>query len=500
MRSLILSSLNCLLLIVVFDTSSEVHAAENSIAKAGQPNVVLIFIDDMGYGDIGPFGVEGIETPNLDRMATEGRTFTDFCVSTAVCSASRAALLTGCLHRRVGISGALFPGNDYGLDPSEETIAELLKQKAYATAAFGKWHLGHHPRYLPVNQGFDEYYGLPYSNDMWPPTYGHDEPSTDPKKNRRYPPLPMIEGTTVVDADVTAGDQKQLTTQYTERATEFIRDHSDEPFFVYLPHSMVHVPLYVSDKFAGKSERGLFGDVVMEIDWSVGQVLDTLDELQLSENTLVIFTTDNGPWLNFGNHAGTAGPLREGKGTSWEGGVRVPTVMRWPGRIPANTSSDVFASTIDILPTIATIAGVDLPSKKIDGQSILPLLTGEGEQKSVHDAFPIYYAGGQLQAIRNERFKLVFPHRYRTLNGKQPGADGFPVNYDNLNAELALYDLKQDVGEQTNVADQFPEIVAELTASADVYRATLGDKLTKQVGSEVREPSHLTESDDRLVW
>ncbi len=281
------------------------------------PNVVVIFIDDMGYGDIGPFGAEGYETPNLNRMAAEGMKFTDFVVSSAVCSASRSALMTGCYHRRIGISGALGPNAKIGINADEVTIAEICKQKDYATACFGKWHLGHHPKFLPTAHGFDEYFGLPYSNDMWPfhPQYA-DLPPDSAKRKRGYPNLPLIDGTKVVDAEVTGDDQAQLTTRYTERAVRFIDQNKDRPFLLYVPHSMVHVPLFVSDKFTGKSERGLFGDVVMEVDWSVGQILEAIRRNNLDDDTLVIFTSDNGPWLSYGDHAGTARPLREGKGTN----------------------------------------------------------------------------------------------------------------------------------------------------------------------------------------
>ncbi|MEQ1632384.1 MAG: sulfatase-like hydrolase/transferase, partial [Planctomycetota bacterium] len=277
------------------------------------PNVVVIFIDDMGYADIGPFGGT-TKTPNLDRMAREGMRFSDFHASTAVCSASRAALLTGCYHTRVSIHGAFSPDAVTGLHPDEMTLAELCKQKGYATACFGKWHLGHHPKFLPLQQGFDEYFGLPYSNDMWPlhPAYA-DLPPDAVKRKQGYPPLPMLLGNDVVDAEVTGEDQAQLTKWYTERAVDFIARKHDEPFFLYVPHSMVHVPLFASPEFAGVSGRGTFADVVMEIDWSVGRILDALAEHGIDDDTMVVFTSDNGPWLSYGDHAGSAGPFREGK-------------------------------------------------------------------------------------------------------------------------------------------------------------------------------------------
>ena len=456
-----------------------------SFASAAKlPNVVIIFMDDMGYNDIGPFGVEGIETPNLNQMAQQGRCFTDFVVPSAVCSASRAALLTGCYHRRVGISGALGPGARIGLSADELTLAELCKQKDYATAIFGKWHLGDVQPFLPLQHGFDEYFGLPYSNDMWP---YHPNVLHLPMEERlkRWPHLPLIEGNQTINPQVTGKDQEQLTTQYTERAVDFIDRNKDQPFVLYVPHSMVHVPLYVSDKFMGKSKRGLFGDVVMEVDWSVGQINDALKRNGIENDTLVIFTSDNGPWLSYGEQAGTT-TLREGKGTMFEGGYREPTIMKWPGKIPAGTSCDQLASTIDILPTIAKLIGGELPDHKIDGKDIRPLMFGHPDAKSPHEAFYCYYNGGELQAVRNDRWKLHFPHSYRTLNDRQGRSDGLPINYETGKIGRALYDLDNDVSETTNVIDQHPDVVAMLEAFAEEARADLGDKLTKRPASGIR--------------
>lgn len=481
---------------------------ENSVTQAADsstPNVVVIFIDDMGYGDIGPFGVKGIDTPNLNRMAKEGRKFTDFIVSSAVCSASRAALLTGCYHRRIGISGALFPYSQHGLNSNEMTIAELVKQKNYATACFGKWHIGHHQKFLPLQHGFDEYTGLPYSNDMWP--YAYDGARTRRCRNPYgkgtvdYPELPLIEGNKVVDHEVTGADQANLTTLYTEKAVNFINRNKDKPFFLYVPHTMVHTPIFVSKKFKGKSKRGLYGDVVMELDWSVGRILDTLKKNNIDENTLVVFTADNGPWLNFGDHAGLAGPLREGKGTEWEGGIREPTIMRWPGKIPANTVCDELASTIDLLPTIAAMTGAKLPDHKIDGNDIRPLMFGEKNAKSPHTAFPGYYAKGQLQMIRDRQWKLVFPHRYRSLKGKPGGSGGIPGPYGSKMSGLELYDLKNDIGETTNVADKYPQHVKRLSAAADEYRKELGDTLQKiKTAPGIRPAGKLQPGDKYTIW
>ncbi|MEQ9408161.1 MAG: sulfatase [Fuerstiella sp.] len=437
------------------------------------PNVVIIFMDDMGYADIGPFGAEGYETPNLDRMAAEGRIFTDFYVTQAVCSASRAGLVTGCYNVRVGILGALGPQAKHGIHEDEVTIGELAKQKGYATACYGKWHLGHHQKFLPMQHGFDDYFGLPYSNDMWP---FHPGVRHLPEKERlkRWPHLPLIDGNDIVNAEVQPEDQEQLTTRYTERAVQFIEEHRDEPFLVYLPHSMVHVPLYVSDKFRGKSERGLFGDVMMEVDWSVGQILDTLRKHDLQDNTLVIFTSDNGPWLSYGDHAGSAGPLREGKGTMFDGGCRESCVMWWPGKIPAGTTCSVPAMTIDILPTIAHLIGADLPDHTIDGKNIWPLMAGTEGAESPHEAYYFYY-GKQLQAVRSGRWKLHFPHGYRTLAGKPGGSGGIPSNYEQDRIGLALFDLSSDIGEQHDVADQHPDVVRRLQQLGDRMRAELGD-------------------------
>src|SRR5207253_295899 len=313
-----------------------------------KPNIVIIYVDDMGYGDLGCYGSTVNRTPNVDRMAQEGVRFTDFYVAQAVCSASRTALLTGCYPNRLGILGALNPASKNGISDKETTIAQMLKPRGYATAIFGKWHLGHHPEFLPTRHGFDEYFGLPYSNDMWP-RHPEAKPGT-------YPDLPLIEGDKVVQ---TNPDQSKLTSWYTERAVQFIARNKDRPFFLYVAHNMPHVPLFVSDRFKGKSERGLYGDAIMEIDWSVGQILEALNRHGLDEKTLVVFTSDNGPWLLYGNHAGSALPLREGKTTTFDGGVREPCIMRWPGKSPAGTVCRELAATMDVLPTFAKLAGAE---------------------------------------------------------------------------------------------------------------------------------------------
>lgn len=454
-----------------------------SPAQAAAPNIVIIFIDDQGYGDITPFGAKGYTTPNLDRMAAEGCKFTNFHVPQPVCSASRAGLLTGCYPNRIGIHGALGPNAKHGIANSEMTLAELVKQKGYATGMAGKWHLGTPKVFLPVHHGFDEYFGLPYSNDMWPL---HPE-----AKPGSYPPLPLIEGDAVIKADLGHPEQNELTTQYTERAVKFIETNKDRPFFFYLAHSMVHVPLHVSDKFRGKSQQGLYGDACMEVDWSVGEVLAALKRCGVDDRTLVIYTSDNGPWLSYGDHAGSAGPLREGKGTCWEGGVREPTLMRWPGVIPAGTVSDRMLMTIDLFPTIAGLTGGGLPDHQIDGLDVWPLIIGEPGAKNPHEGYAFYYAMNELQAVvsGDGRWKLQFPHTYRTLNGRPGGRDGIPAKYENRKiAKPELYDLVGDVGETKDVAAENPDVVVKLEAFAERMRADLGDALAKRKGTGAREP------------
>jgi len=457
--------------------------AQSCVGSGRRPNIVLIFTDDQGYGDVGVYGARGFETPHLDQLASEGMQFRSFYASQAVCSASRASLLTGCYAERVSIRGALGPWAEVGLHPEEVTLAEMLKQRGYATGAFGKWHLGHHTEFLPLQHGFDEYLGLPYSNDMWPVDYDGRPVSSGNKMF--YPPLPLIDGNDTVDTIDTLDDQAKLTGRYTRRAAAFIDRHRDEPFFLYLAHSMPHVPLGVSGRFSGTTAQGMYGDVIAEIDWSVGEVVAALERNRL-DNTLIIFTSDNGPWLNYGNHAGSAGPLREGKGTAFEGGPRVPAIMRWPGRIPADSICDKMASTIDLLPTLAAVTGAPLPGRTIDGVSLLPLLLGD-ESVDPRNEFWFYYEG-ELRAVRVGHWKRVYQHRTRSYVGVEPGVDGHPGPYAFPTVPAALYDLETDVGETTDVAALHPEIVARLDALAEEARAALGDRLTNRVGSEVRPP------------
>jgi arylsulfatase A len=446
------------------------------------PNVVIVFTDDQGYADVGVYGAKDFQTPNLDRLAREGVRFTDFYVAQAVCSASRAALLTGCYPNRIGIHGALGPSARHGLHPDEVTVAELLKTRGYATAIFGKWHLGHHPKFLPLRHGFDEYFGLPYSNDMWP-FHPEAAPGT-------FPDLPLLEGEKMVQLNP---DQRQFTRWFTERSVQFIERNRDRPFLLYLAHPMPHVPLYVSEQFQGSSGSGLYGDVMQELDWSMGEILAALRRHRLDRKTLVVFVSDNGPWLSYGDHAGSAAPLREGKGTAWEGGVRVPALMRWPGRIPAGTVCREPAMTVDLMPTIARLTGARLPDHRIDGRDIWPLLSGEPGARSPQDAYFFYYHVNELHAVRSGRWKLVFPHTYRTLDGRPGGRGGIPVKYESARTGLELYDLEADPGEEVDLAAEHSEVVSRLLLLAEQAREDLGDSLTGRTGSNRREPGRLEE-------
>jgi arylsulfatase A-like enzyme len=447
-------------------------AAASDLAER-PPNVVLILCDDLGYADIGPFGGKA-PTPNLDRMAKEGLRLTDFYVAQAVCSASRAALLTGCYPNRIGIQGALGPNSKVGIHSGETTLGELLASRGYATAIYGKWHLGHLPEFLPTRHGFDDYFGLPYSNDMWP---------HHPTSGKNYPPLPLFDGEKIVEW---MPDQTKLTTAYTERAVSFIEKNKDGPFFVYLAHSMPHVPLFASDKHREKSGHGPHGDVIMEIDWSVGQIFNVLARLNLDEQTLVVFTSDNGPWLLYGDHAGSSGPLREGKATAFDGGVRVPCLARWPGKVPAGAVSREPAIAMDLFATIGAIGGADLPKDRtIDGKDIRPLLFGEAGARSPHEALYFYW-GRDLHAIRAGKWKLHFPHAY-----PQPfpaGGNAKPGKNRELKIGLELFDLEVDPGETTNLAAKHPEIVARIESIAEQARNDLGDAALKRGGKNVREP------------
>ncbi len=353
------------LLLLLFTSCSQPEVVQKEVENKKPPNIIIIFTDDQGYEDLGVFGSEKILTPNLDRMAKEGVVLTSFYAAQAVCSASRAALLTGCYPNRINIHGALGPHSSGGLHPDEMTLAESLQSIGYATAIFGKWHLGDHPELLPTKQGFDEFYGIPYSNDMWP---AHPWQGTV----FNFPDLPLYRNDSILK--YYTEDQNELTTRITEESVRFINEHADEPFFLYVPHPQPHVPLFVSDKFRGKSDRGLYGDVIMEIDWSVGEIRKALEQNGLDSNTLVIFTSDNGPWLSYGDHAGSAGPFREGKGTAFEGGHREPFVAWYPGSLPAGVTINTPVMAIDLFPTIAGLTNAPMPDAEIDRESAGGLL------------------------------------------------------------------------------------------------------------------------------
>ena len=433
------------------------------------------------------FGSINYETPHINKLTKEGMLFTNFYSVQAVCSASRAALLTGSYPNRIGISGALMPYSTTGLNENEITIAELLKEKGYATSIFGKWHLGFQEKFLPLNHGFDTFLGIPYSNDMWPVDFdGNQISDSSDWRKKSYPQLPLIENFNKIDEIRTLEDQAKLTTLLTERSVEFINNNKDNPFFLYVPHPMPHVPIAVSNKFKGKSPQGLYGDLMMEIDWSVGEIVKALKQNNLEENTLVIFTSDNGPWLNFGNHAGSTGGLREGKGTSFEGGQRVPTIMKWPKVISAGSISNNIAATIDVFPTIANIVSSELPKHKIDGVDISSILEGRRDSNP-RDHLYYYYGKNNLEAVRKDNWKLVFPHESRSYKNVLPKNDGHPGPYSKFTAEYALYNLRRDPGEEYNVKELYPEIVKELEDLAEIARNDLGDDLNNRIGNNIRK-------------
>ncbi len=424
------------------------------VAVSGdKPNFIVINIDDMGYADIGPFGSKLNRTPNIDRMAKEGRRFTSF-YAAPVCSPSRAALMTGCYPKRaLPIPHVLFPGNDVGLSPQEITVAEVLKGAGYTTGIIGKWHLGDQAEFLPLKQGFDYYFGLPYSNDMGPAKDGVKSDLGKPlpiEKGKGQPPLPLIRNNTVIKR-VLPDDQQSLVELYTDEALRFIEKHKAEPFFLYLPHNAVHFPIYPGKKWAGKSPNGIYSDWVEEVDWSVGRLLDALRDQGLSERTLVIFTSDNG-----GTQRAVNTPLRGFKSSTLEGGMRVPTIAWWPKKIPADTVCDAITGMFDILPTFAALAGGQVPTdRKIDGVNIWPQLSGDSQAKPAHETF-YYYRGLWLEAVRHGEWKLQLPSE------KNPSVK--PV----------LYNLTTDIGEATDVAAENPKIVAQLQALVVAIKDDLG--------------------------
>lgn len=466
---------------------SSMHKVYAQNQNNNKPNIVIVFIDDEGYGDVGSYGATGFETPNIDLLASNGMKFTNFYAAQPVCSSSRAGLLTGCYPNRVGFSGALFPKDTIGLNQAEETMPEIFKKQGYKTACFGKWHLGWQKEFLPLQHGFDEFVGLPYSNDMWPYDNVTGEKLKKGKYRANFPELTLIEGNEVIDTISTFKDQDNLTTLYTSNAVDFINRNAEEPFFLYVPHTMGHIPLGVSSKFRGKSELGLYGDVMMEIDWSVGEIKKALKDNNIEDNTIFIFTSDNGPWLNFGNHAGSSGGLREGKLTSWEGGQRVPFIIKWHGKIPEGTVCNKLACAIDLLPTFAKITESELPNKKIDGVDITPLL--EGDFESTPRETILYYMGeNNLNGVRKGNWKLVLPHSWNSYNSI-PGNNGYKGSKVKMKIESPeLYNMMRDPGERYNVIKKYPEKVKELMLVVEQAREELGDlNIGIKKGTENRE-------------
>lgn len=445
-----------------------------SQAKHVSPNIILVFIDDMGYGDVG-FNNPAIKhTPNLDYLASKGVQLTNFYVSQAVCTASRASLLTGCYANRIGMGGALDHRSVVGLHPGETTIAEILKTKGYSTAGFGKWHLGLQPTFLPSKQGFDQFYGIPYSGDMWP---------KHPDNPNYYPVLPVYQDNEIID---TVEEQSWFTSGFTKKAIDYISAHIEQPFFLYLAHPLPHVPLFVSETFKGSTGKGLYADVIHEIDASVGAILQSLRDNGLEENTLLIVTSDNGPWLSYGNHSGITAGLREGKGTAWEGGVRTPFVAYWKSVLPEGKKVNDPIMTIDILPTIARLTGASLPDRKIDGINVWERMMGT--KKSIPDR-PLffYYNKNDLEAMRWKQWKLYFPHSYRTMAGQAAGLDGQPGKYRMVKMEaMELYDLSKDPFETKNVIATNKKLQKKLEVMAAAIRVEIGDNLQNIAGKENR--------------
>ena len=436
-----------------------------ALAAEPKPNFIIINIDDMGYADIGPFGSKLNRTPNIDRMAKEGRKLTSF-YAAPVCSPSRASLMTGCYPKRaLPIPHVLFPGDAVGLSPAEITVAEVLKEAGYATGIVGKWHLGDQPEMIPLKQGFDEWFGLPYSNDMGPASDGIKSDLGKPLptgngNGKGQPPLPLLRNGKVVKR-VMPDDQQSLVEIYTDEAVSFITRNKERPFFLYLPHNAVHFPIYPGKKWAGKSPNGIYSDWVEEVDWSVGRVLDAVREQGLSERTLVIFTTDNG-----GTPRAVNTPLRGFKGSTWEGGMRVPTIAWWPGKVPADTASDAIAGMFDILPTFAALAGGKVPAdRKIDGANLWPILAGETDARPAHETF-YFYRGLKLEAVRHGDWKLRLANLQEAKKNSKAPADASDT--------AKLFNLKTDIGESTDLAAANPEVVAKLESLVDAMKGDLG--------------------------
>lgn len=393
------------------------------------PNIIIINVDDMGYGDLSMYGSPTIHTPELDKMAREGMKLTQFYVASSVCTPSRAALMTGSYPKRIGLeSRVLRPNSTTGLNPEEETIAKLLKERGYATACIGKWHLGHEKPFLPINHGFDVFYGIPFSNDM-----SKKEQANLGNENYKWN-LPLMNQDHIIELNP---DQRMFTKLFTDKSVEFIKGNKDDPFFLYLAHPMPHVPIYASGSFKDVSLRGKYGDTVEELDWSVGEILNTLREYKLEENTLVVFTSDNGPWKQYKTDGGSAGPLRGSKGTTWEGGFRVPCLVWWPGHIKAASVEQTVVTSMDLLPTISSLCGSDLPDQKIDGRDVSRLLLGgvPPEEKP----FFYYSKFGEIEGVRKGKYKLKWE-----------------------GDELVLFDIEADISEEYDLSDTMPDMVIEL--------------------------------------
>ena len=467
MNNKTLKYLSTLLVIFLFGCSKSTEKS---------PNIVFILTDDLAYADLSSYGSEFIETPNLDKMADDGVKMTSYYAAQAVCSASRAAILTGCYPNRLGISGAFGPKSKRGINPDEFLLSEMLKENNYKTAIFGKWHLGDAEKFLPTNHGFDEFYGILFSNDMW---------KFHPERPEGYPDdLMLYRNETPIQSII---DQSDLTKDITDESIRFIEKNKDNQFFLYIAHPQPHVPLFASKDFNGSTGNGLFADVISEIDFSVGRVIEALEKNNLTENTIVVFTSDNGPWLSYGDHAGSSGIYREGKGTAWEGGQRVPCIIKYPSEIKANTIIDEPVMGIDWMPTFSHITGSKLSDNKIDGKNIWPLLT-QKEDKSPHKELYFYYRQNELHAVRSGNWKLYFPRSYRTLNGKPGGKDGMPVKYEyNEVKSNELYNLKEDPSEMKNVYMENIEKAKELEKMGENARQELGDALTSRVGDGVRK-------------
>ena len=446
-------------------------------------------MDDMGYGDTEPYGMTGIPTPNFNKVAAQGTRFTHFNVGQPVCTASRASLLTGTYPNRIGMGGVLLPGDKRALNPKEETLATMLKANGYDTEMLGKWHLGNKPPYMPVHYGFDSFYGIPYSHDIWPITWDSIRVTNPNDIRYDWPAVPVYDGDKVVDSIITHKHASALTGTLTEKAVSFINKEKNKPFFLYLAHPMPHAPLVPSEKFKGKSGMGYFGDVIMELDWSLGEILKALDKNGIADNTILIVTSDNGPWLHFGDNAGSGGGFKEGKSTSFDGGTRVPFLVRWPGKVAAGDVNSSLLTSMDVLPTIAAATGSKLPTAQIDGLNFLPSWTGT-DKAGPRELYYYYFGNNELRGIRYKNWKLVFPHKSVSYTGPH-GRGGKPGKTITVDEPMGLYDLAHDPGERYNVLDLYPEITEKLKGFAEAARKDLGDGLQHTEPVNVRPPAHL---------